>query len=297
MPKRLPSMFIGSSREGHSVATALQANLRGICEGVVWSQGAFPLGASTLEALEENAPEYDFAALIITPDDYTESRQVHKPSPRDNVIFEAGMFIGILGRKRSFIVFDDSVDLKIPSDLAGIMLAPYSLYQSGNLRASLGPATTQIEEAIRRQGMRGVRMCTRDAPSLKQLHHVSLPVCDLEKSIQFYRDILHLEEIKREKFEFLGAWFSLPSGQELHLILNPKGTFMKRRYDRQGKLIIDPRNCHFALQCRDWKGAQNYFTDLDVPIVVDPLNMNLFQFYILDPDNHVIEINADRNAT
>ena len=50
-----------------------------------------------------------------------------------------------------------------------------------------------------------------------QLHHVSLPVTDLERSRRFYREVLGLEEIERPPFPFPGAWFRL-GDRELHLI-------------------------------------------------------------------------------
>ena len=41
------------------------------------------------------------------------------------------------------------------------------------------------------------------------LHHVSLVVTDLEKSLPFYRDVFELTEIERPPFPFPGAWFLL----------------------------------------------------------------------------------------
>ena len=43
---------------------------------------------------------------------------------------------------------------------------------------------------------------------IEAIHHVSLGVTDLERSRQFYREILKLEEIARPPFGFPGAWFS-----------------------------------------------------------------------------------------
>ena len=53
-----PSMFVGSSAEGLSVAEALQQNLDRVCEVVIWSQGVFGLGSGTLEALVETLPSF-----------------------------------------------------------------------------------------------------------------------------------------------------------------------------------------------------------------------------------------------
>jgi predicted nucleotide-binding protein len=62
-------MFIGSSTEGLEVARLLQAELEHDVDGTVWSQGVFGLSQSGLEALEAKARTFDFAALVLTPDD------------------------------------------------------------------------------------------------------------------------------------------------------------------------------------------------------------------------------------
>jgi len=49
-------------------------------------------------------PRFDFAALVLTADDLTASRQVVSLGPRDNVLFELGLFMGRLGRSRTFVI-------------------------------------------------------------------------------------------------------------------------------------------------------------------------------------------------
>lgn len=154
MPERRPSVFIGSSVEGLSIAKAIQVNLNHACQAVVWSQGVFGLGGGALESLVDRLDTFDFAILVVTPDDMVASRGVVQPAPRDNVLLELGLFIGALGRKRSFMVWDRSTETKLPSDLAGTTLADFELHDDGNLQASLGPCCTQIEDAIAEYGIR-----------------------------------------------------------------------------------------------------------------------------------------------
>jgi hypothetical protein len=147
-----PAVFIGSSKEGLGIAEAIQVNLDHACEVTVWSQGVFGLGEGSLEALVDRLESFDFAILVLTPDDVTTSRDVTQQSPRDNVLLELGLFIGALGRKRSFIVYDRNAGLKLPSDLAGVTPATFQMHADGNLRASLGAATTLIKGSIQQLG-------------------------------------------------------------------------------------------------------------------------------------------------
>ncbi len=155
MTSSRPRLFIGSSAEGLPIAKAVQANLDHACEVTIWSQGTFGLEqGTTLEALVNKLHEVDFAVLVLTPDDLIESRGVRQPSPRDNVLVELGMFIGRIGRDRTYIIYNRRDNLRLPSDLAGVTPATFEPHTDGNLRAALGAACTDIEDAIRRVGRR-----------------------------------------------------------------------------------------------------------------------------------------------
>jgi Predicted nucleotide-binding protein containing TIR-like domain len=152
-----PAVFIGSSTEGLEAARALQVLLDRTCEAEIWSQGTFGPGSGTLESLVAAADRFDFAILVVNPDDTAISRGEQKSVPRDNVIFELGLFIGALGRERTFMVFDRTRPPNLPSDLAGVTPATFEPHTSGNLDAALGAATTQIQRAVVRLGVREAR--------------------------------------------------------------------------------------------------------------------------------------------
>lgn len=105
--------------------------------------------------MADKSGEFDFAILVLTPDDLVESRKKQLSSPRDNVLLELGLFIGGIGRKRTFIVYDRTTEIKIPSDLAGVTFATYQTHHTGNLQAALGAPCTQIKKAIQELGLRG----------------------------------------------------------------------------------------------------------------------------------------------
>jgi Predicted nucleotide-binding protein containing TIR-like domain len=162
MARTRPSVFVGSSKEGLKIAKALQILLDHACEVTIWSQGVFGLSQGSLESLVRALDEFDFAVLILTADDLVISREESSAAPRDNVLFELGLFMGGLGKDRTFIVYDRSKDLKLPSDLAGVSAATFEPHVNGNFEAALGAAATRVENQVTRLGLR-VR------ESLKQL--------------------------------------------------------------------------------------------------------------------------------
>ena len=150
MTDRLPSVFIGSSVEGLDVAREVELQLQRDAITTIWKDGVFGLGTGTLEALMNALDQFDFAVMILSPDDMIESRDQSYASPRDNVLFELGLFMGRLGRSRVFIVHAEDANLKLPSDLAGVTLSPYR--RRDNLSAALSPTCTPIIKAVRALG-------------------------------------------------------------------------------------------------------------------------------------------------
>jgi hypothetical protein len=147
-----PSMFIGSSLEGKRVAETIQMALEYEAHSTVWHQGVFGLSGGTLESLVSALNDYDFATLVLTADDLLEKRNASGRCPRDNVLFELGLFMGALGRSRTFIVHSRTTPPMLPTDLAGITPATYE--ERPNLEAALGPACTKIKRALEANGSR-----------------------------------------------------------------------------------------------------------------------------------------------
>lgn len=138
MAERPIRVFIGSSKEGLPFAFALQAVLdrqRGDVEVNQWSADGFTLGQTNIENLIDNSAGCDYAILIVTPDDVLDRRGEVLSAPRDNIVFEIGLFIGALGRHRTVILRDQRVSL--PSDLGGIKVAEFRATQhDGNMRTA-----------------------------------------------------------------------------------------------------------------------------------------------------------------
>ena len=150
-PMQKPRTFIGSSVTGEPIARAVELNLSFETETYLWPH-MFPLGKGNLESLVDAVTTVDFGVLVLTPDDMTESKGLAMNSPRDNVLFELGLFMGRLGRERTFAVHNHDEPIKLPSDLAGVTLATFPNYRGNNLRAQVSSACTPIIEAIRNLG-------------------------------------------------------------------------------------------------------------------------------------------------
>src|SRR3954452_19936075 len=99
-----PKVFIGSSVAAVKVAEAVQVALVHDSEPVVWNQSIFRATNTPIEDLMEAIGEFDFAVFVFLPEDKVNIRGEDKAAVRDNVIFELGLFLGALGRRRVFFV-------------------------------------------------------------------------------------------------------------------------------------------------------------------------------------------------
>jgi glyoxylase I family protein len=141
---------------------------------------------------------------------------------------------------------------------------------------------------------------------IETVHHVSLPVRDLDRARAFYGATLGLTEMDRPAFGFDGAWYRVGDGS-LHLIVQDPGGEATFRRDKG----IDSHDAHFAIRVRSYPEAVAHleahgFRSTDErhpqPTAANPRPMRLSpagpagfpQIYILDPDRNVIEINAAR---
>lgn len=145
-------IFIGSSSERLPIARAIESVLARDHEPTVWDEGIFALSQDTLSGLLERLEVSDAAVFVLAPDDVTQLRQQSFDVARDNVVFELGLFIGRLGRERTyFVVPRGQSKLHLPSDLLGLVAAEYDPDRSdGNWEASVSPACNRIRTALQK---------------------------------------------------------------------------------------------------------------------------------------------------
>lgn len=115
---------------------------------------------------------------------------------------------------------------------------------------------------------------------MNQLNHVAIHVADVERSLEFYSEVLGLRELDRPAFSFPGAWFELGPGQELHII-----------GERDQPVHSGRRGTHFALRVDDIEHAAAILREHGMDMFGPKLRPDgARQLFIVDPDGHVIEL-------
>jgi CRP/FNR family cyclic AMP-dependent transcriptional regulator len=152
IPNPLPRIFIGCSTEMLPVGRVVADALAGETTVVrLWAEGVFRAGETSIESLLAEVDESDFAVLILGPDDVVSLRGEELFAPRDNVVFELGLFMGAIGRGRALLMRAGGTELRIPTDLLG--LTPIT-YDATELELGIHSAAQEIQRIITAMGSR-----------------------------------------------------------------------------------------------------------------------------------------------
>jgi CRP/FNR family cyclic AMP-dependent transcriptional regulator len=153
-PNEIPRVFIGSSKEALPLAEAIRdAVANSGHHAALWSEDVFGASRLAIEDLESQLSRSDFAVLVVAADDWVSSREQLSAAPRDNVILELGLFIGAIGRLRTFAVVPSRTPVKVPSDLLGMTLLRWDSESKSQKRA-VAAASSEIILAIGSLGAR-----------------------------------------------------------------------------------------------------------------------------------------------
>jgi len=149
-PNLFPIIFIGSSTESLKVVKALHTKLSAPSFVIKpWKAfGIFRASETTIESLIKQADASDFAVLVLGPDDLVISRKKKHYGPRDNVLFELGLFMGALGRERTLILSPRWLKIKWPSDLAGVTPLQYDSWRKHSFQQSISDACVEIRDTV-----------------------------------------------------------------------------------------------------------------------------------------------------
>jgi hypothetical protein len=148
-----PRIFLGSSGKQAKLLQALTRGLEDVADVEPWTTSFNP-GISTLERLLELSREVDFAVFVFAQDDWTtatpaasSAAEAGQASPRDNVVFEAGLFGSALGLRRTFILH--ARQSKLPSDLLGLTVVRY---EEAATAAEMRTVNQKLRKAIEDEG-------------------------------------------------------------------------------------------------------------------------------------------------
>lgn len=146
-------VFIISSAEALDVTRKIQDALAHDHFIVrLWTDDVFRVASYAIEALETELDDSDFAVAVAHSDDMTLFRGQDWPAPRDNVVFELGMFKGRLGRRRAILMEPREEKVKLPSDLAGVTTIPYAYEPGKDAAALMAPACNILRDHINELG-------------------------------------------------------------------------------------------------------------------------------------------------
>lgn len=118
-----------------------------------------------------------------------------------------------------------------------------------------------------------------------KLLHTRYRVADLDRTVNFYKDVLGLEEIRRHKS---------PRGSELVFLKAPQSEELIEicRYDGSGPVVVGPDLTHLAFEVPDLEAFAKHAASLGCPLSDGPTTSStgtVFAF-IDAPEGYEIEL-------
>jgi hypothetical protein len=233
-----PTVFVASSTEGLDLAYAIQKNLEYFAAPTVWSQGVFQASSVVIDQLIKSLDSFRFGIFVFSPDDVVHMRGEERSAPRDNVVFELGLFVGRLGRERNYIVVPrGQSDLRLPTDLLGLTTVSYDETRPpSEYEAALGPACRSVQLAIG-------SLCTADA-SGGDPRHTGANILYSSRSAAQLTDFVAYGD------RFFGEGQNSPKGTGA--FRTQGGVLIVERSNAAGRFLIELRKYQFGHDLREY---------------------------------------------
>jgi hypothetical protein len=149
-----PTVFVGTSTPALSIAKELKRGLSTVANVVVWDT-AFDAGTWLLGGILNRAQQSDFGVFVIREDDTTRIKNTVYRTVRDNVLFEAGVFMGALGPERTILLWPsarESKKLRLPTDLEGLLRETYTPQRAHESKPDIRSALESIRKRVASMG-------------------------------------------------------------------------------------------------------------------------------------------------
>ncbi|WP_164112239.1 MULTISPECIES: STING domain-containing protein [Sphingobacterium] len=260
---RKKKIFIGSSSEELDLANAAKDILEAdntfevtIWNEEVWDKAVFKLNNNYLNDLIRATLQFDFGILIGTQDDKVEVREIEYLQPRDNILFELGLFIGRLGLNNCAFLIDK--DIKVLSDIKGISLARFER----NKLQTFTKAINQVKSMFKNQSDSGINFFPSSTLAAVYYENFIKPTC---LHIIQNNGILNDDNVK-----YQDCIIKIIIPERLTSDVNSQFQTLKRKFQTK-KLTFDylgrPRNIDVEVLVKDGK-----LFVIDFPTVLSGIN-------------------------
>jgi hypothetical protein len=277
---RKKRIFIGSSSEelklAQSAKTILERDFEvTLWNDSVWDTSVFKINNNFLNDLLRASLQFDFGLLIGSTDDLVEYRGDILLQPRDNVLFELGLFIGRLGLSNCAFVIDK--ELKVLSDISGISLARYEK----NDVNSFVNAISQVSELFRNQIDSDINFFPSSTLASGYFENLLLPTC---------KYIIEKDGFEYDGIKYIDCKIKVIIPIRLNSDVNLQFAQLKRGYQTKNvsfEYAGRPRNISLDTEIKD-----NKLIFIDFPTTLSGINYAISNLL----PNDFNSMSADYNA-
>lgn len=270
-------LFIGSSSEELKLAEKAKLILSEdfdvtIWNEKVWDSSVFKINQNFLSDLLKATLQFDFGILLGTNDDKVEFRGQVMLQPRDNVLFELGLFTGRLGTSKCAFLVDK--EIKLLSDFGGLSLA---VFETGNDK-SFEIAVSQVKDLFNSSSDDDINFFPSATLASVYLENLIVPTC---------RYLIENNGYELDGTKFIKCRLNIIVPDKINEDVNLQFERLKSSIDTKNvsfKYAGRPRNISIETQIKD-----NTLVFIDFPTIITGINYaisNLLpnEFNKLSPD-------------
>jgi hypothetical protein len=189
-------LFIGSSTEALSLAEEAKSILEEYFDVTIWNDNiwdtaVFRINQNFLSDLMKATLKFDYGILLGTKDDVVQYKGKKFLTPRDNVLFELGLFTGRLGIAKCAFVIEK--ELKVLSDLQGISMARFDRYKPDEFKNAI----IQVKEVFLKSLDGDINFFPSATLAAGYFENLVAPTCHyVIKNSGFSFEDIHYEKVK-----------------------------------------------------------------------------------------------------